>query len=53
MAIGYSTSNASVFPSIAYAGRLATDPLNQLSQGEVQLVAGGVHNGTPAVVTGT
>ena len=41
MAIGYSTSNASVFPSIAYAGRLATDPLNQLSQGEVQLVAGG------------
>jgi hypothetical protein len=41
MAIGYSTSNASVFPSIAYAGRLASDPLNQLSQGEVQLVAGG------------
>ena len=41
MAIGYSTSNASVFPSIAYAGRLSTDPLNQLSQGEVQLVAGG------------
>jgi hypothetical protein len=41
VAIGYNTSNASVFPSIAYAGRLATDPLNQLSQGETQLVAGG------------
>jgi hypothetical protein len=40
MAMGYSTSNASLFPSIAYAGRLASDPLNQLSQGEVQLVGG-------------
>jgi hypothetical protein len=43
MAIGYSTSNGTApnFPSIAYAGRLVTDPLNQLPQTETQLVAGG------------
>ena len=42
MAIGYSTSNgvAPNFPSIAYAGRLLGDPLNQLPQSETQLVAG-------------
>lgn len=42
-ALGYSTSNASSpnFPSIAYSGRLATDPLNDLPQSEVQLIAGG------------
>lgn len=40
IAVGYSTSSASTFPSIAYAGRLATDPLSQLSQGEAQLFAG-------------
>src|SRR5206468_3408689 len=32
--IGYSTSNASAFPGIRYAGRLVTDPPNNLSQGE-------------------
>jgi hypothetical protein len=43
VAIGYSTSNgvAPNFPSIAYAGRLATDPPNTLPQTEVQLIAGG------------
>ncbi len=42
MALGYSTSNGTVpnYPSIAYSGRLATDPLNTLPQSEVQLVAG-------------
>jgi hypothetical protein len=42
VAIGYSTSNGTApnFPSIAYAGRLATDPLNTLPQSEVQLIAG-------------
>ena len=40
--LGYSTSNGSVanFPSIAYSGRLAGDPLNQLPQAETQLIAG-------------
>ena len=41
IAVGYSTSSAASFPSIAYAGRLAGDPLGQLSQGEAQLFAGG------------
>jgi hypothetical protein len=40
IAVGYSTSSAASFPSIAYAGRLAGDPLGQLSQGESQLFAG-------------
>jgi len=43
VAIGYSTTNGVVpnFPSIAYAGRLATDPPNTLPQTETQLIAGG------------
>ncbi len=40
LAIGYSTSSPADFPSLAYAGRLAGDPLNALSQGEAQLYAG-------------
>jgi hypothetical protein len=40
IAIGYSTSSSTNFPSIAYAGRLAGDPLNTLGQGETQLFAG-------------
>ena len=39
-ALGYSTSASTAFPSIAYAGRLIGDPLNQLPQTETQLVAG-------------
>ena len=42
VALGYSTANglSPNFPSIAYSGRLVGDPLNQLSQGETQLIAG-------------
>jgi hypothetical protein len=40
IAIGYSTSSPASFPSLAYAGRLAGDPLSQLSQGETQMWAG-------------
>ncbi|TMH47883.1 MAG: hypothetical protein E6H60_12795, partial [Betaproteobacteria bacterium] len=42
MALGYTTSNGSLpnFPSIAYSGRLETDPLNTLPQTEVQLIGG-------------
>ena len=41
-ALGYSTSNGTIpnFPSIAYAGRLASDPLNSLPQTETQIIAG-------------
>jgi hypothetical protein len=46
MAIGYSTSSQINFPSIAYAGRLATDTPSTLAQGEGQLFAGtGSHHG--------
>ncbi|MEO8741086.1 MAG: hypothetical protein ABI537_15460 [Casimicrobiaceae bacterium] len=43
VALGYSTSSGLTpnFPSIAYSGRLATDPPNTLPQTEVQLIAGG------------
>ena len=47
MAVGYSRSNATApnYPSIAYAGRLVGDTLNQLPQTEVVLQAGaGVQN---------
>jgi len=40
MAVGYSNSSATVFPSISYAGRLSTDPLNTLAQGETSFFAG-------------
>jgi hypothetical protein len=39
-AIGYSTSSADIFPSIRYAGRFATDPLNNLGQGETIMTNG-------------
>ena len=41
IAMGYSTSSNSNFPSIAYSGRLVTDPLGQMAQGETQMFAGG------------
>jgi len=43
MAIGYSTSSATQEPSIRYAGRLASDPLNNLGQGEAIMTAGAGH----------
>jgi hypothetical protein len=38
--IGYSTSSASTFPGIRYAGRLVADPPNNLSQGEAVMFPG-------------
>ncbi len=40
MALGYSVSSSSVYPSIRYTGRLAGDPLGTMSQGEVEVIAG-------------
>ncbi|HMA33428.1 MAG TPA: hypothetical protein VKY74_03025, partial [Chloroflexia bacterium] len=40
LAVGYSASSTTVFPSVRYAGRLAGDPLGLLSQGEATLFAG-------------
>ena len=39
-AIGYSTSSSSIFPGIRYAGRLETDPPNNLGQGEAIMFDG-------------
>jgi Ca2+-binding RTX toxin-like protein len=41
IALGYSTSSSTTFPSVMATGRLATDPLGQLPNGEVNIVAGG------------
>ena len=40
MALGYTASGTAMFPSIRYAGRLATDPVNTFSQLEQTLFAG-------------
>ena len=41
IAIGYSVSSASTFPSIRYTSRTPNDPLGMLPGGEVEAVAGG------------
>ena len=41
LAVGYSVSSTNTFPSIRYAGRLATDPPGGLFQGEASVQAGG------------
>ena len=41
IAIGYSASSAAQFPSINWAGRLASDPVNTLAQGEAVFQPGG------------
>src|SRR5436305_3535559 len=43
MAIGYSTSSSTLNPGIRYAGRLASDPLNTLAQGESVMSASTGH----------
>lgn len=40
LAVGYTVSGPALFPSIRFAGRLATDPPNGLFQGESTLIAG-------------
>jgi hypothetical protein len=41
LALGFSISSSSMFPSINYTGRLANDPLGAMTQGEAVLVSGG------------
>jgi hypothetical protein len=41
LALGYSVSSASVYPSIRYTGRLSGDPLGTLPQGETSIIEGG------------
>ena len=40
IAVGFSVSSSTLYPSIRYAGRLVSDPVGQLSQGENTLIAG-------------
>jgi hypothetical protein len=40
MALGYSVSGSALAPDIRYAGRLASDPLNSLPQGETSMLSG-------------
>jgi uncharacterized repeat protein (TIGR01451 family) len=39
-ALGYSVASNTVYPSIRYAGRMANDPLGEMSQGEAEIIAG-------------
>jgi hypothetical protein len=41
LALGYSVSSSTTYPSIRYAGRLVIDPAGSLTQGETSLIAGG------------
>ncbi|HXD32667.1 MAG TPA: choice-of-anchor D domain-containing protein, partial [Pyrinomonadaceae bacterium] len=46
-ALGFSASSSTINPQIRYAGRLVTDPVNSLAQGEATLHAGtGSQTGT-------
>ncbi len=40
LAVGFSKSSASMYPGIFYAGRLVSDPLNVLAQGEEKMKRG-------------
>lgn len=40
IAMGYSVGNSTTFPSIWYTGRLATDPLGDMTQGESVIING-------------
>lgn len=40
LAVGFSTSSSTTFPGMRYAGRLSTDTINTLAQGEATLFTG-------------
>ncbi len=47
LAVGFTASNATINPQLRYAGRLVSDPINTLAQGEATLFAGtGSQTGT-------
>src|SRR5205807_1174516 len=47
IALGFSASSSALHPQLRYAGRLATDPLNTMGQGEAHLFDGaGSQSGT-------
>jgi hypothetical protein len=44
IALGYNAGSSSVYPGLRYAGRLASDPVGTLPQGEYTLVSGTASN---------
>ncbi len=46
IALGYNVSSQTIYPSLRYAGRLASDPLGTLPQGEYTLINGSSINGS-------
>jgi PKD domain/Kelch motif len=48
LALGYSVSSTSVYPSIRYAGRLVSDPSGTLPQAEQEVIAGSGYQSGPA-----
>ncbi len=46
IAVGYNVSSGATFPSLRYAGRLASDPPGTLPQGEYNIIAGSGVNGS-------
>ena len=44
IAVGYNVTSSSMYPSLRYAGRLASDPLGTLPQGEGTLIDGSAAN---------
>lgn len=48
IAVGYSVSSSTTFPSIRIAGRLTGDPAGELSQGEASIVDGTGYQNDPA-----
>ncbi|MCA9933066.1 MAG: choice-of-anchor J domain-containing protein, partial [Anaerolineales bacterium] len=46
IALGYNVSSQTIYPSLRYAGRLESDPLGTLPQGEYTLVNGTAVNGS-------
>lgn len=46
IAVAYNVSSSSMYPSLRYAGRLASDAAGTLPQGEVTIIAGGGANGS-------
>lgn len=40
IALGYSVSSSTTYPSIRYVGRLVTDPLGTMPQAEAEIIAG-------------
>jgi len=40
IALGYSTSSSTIYPSVSYTGRLAGDPLGTMPQGEDDIMTG-------------